>query len=142
MIRQKESASVCLSDGLQAVCVCGHCTYIHVPVCVCEGRIGGPAGTTLVNNGSFIPTEQLTLCLYCHTQSVGKHRHSCIHSLNPRRCPMRSGLSYLRYTHVSCVCLLSLRVVSVTLVPSMQCGGIHSEVTLFGSDSVLYKILD
>lgn len=54
MIRQKESASVCLS----AVCVCVDTVHTCACVCVCEGRIGGPAGTTLVNNGSFIPAEQ------------------------------------------------------------------------------------
>lgn len=51
------------------VCVC---LCVRRSLCRGKARIGGPAGTTLVNNGSFILPEHLTgLCVATatHTQT-------------------------------------------------------------------------
>lgn len=70
----------CVCAVNACICLCVH-VCICLRVCVGKARIGVPAGTTLVNNGSFILPEHLTgLCVatatHTQTQSLRGNTHT------------------------------------------------------------------
>lgn len=85
------------------VCVCVH-------LCRGKGRIGGPAGTTLVNNGSFILPEHLTgLCVatatHTDTEPERKHTHRRLHTFIRKILGGIHWGSVFTYTRHVCVCV-------------------------------------
>jgi len=61
-------------------------------LCV-KGGVGGPAGTTLVNNGSFLPPEHLTPGLNTHAEPERKHSHTRLHTTCTHSLAKSSGVS-------------------------------------------------
>lgn len=85
------------------------CSCLHLCVCVCggEARIGVPAGTTLVNNGSFILPEHLTgLCVATatHTEPERKHTYRRLHTFIRKILGVFTGGQF-SLTLDTCVCM-------------------------------------
>lgn len=128
------------------MCVCCKCMYmslcscLHLSVCVCGGqaRIGVPAGTTLVNNGSFILPEHLTgLCVatatHTHTEPERKHTYRRLHTFIRKILGVFTGGQFsltldtcvyvcLRFSFFVfwCVCVVS-KVIWPTASDSVEC---------------------